>query len=174
MVTRESLQKEYIKLETIDLLEIAANKVDYTKLASSVAKDELIKRQISEEEINGHEPIFTHKNSSEILANYRADLRPWQKVIFYFIWVPRLRSLFTYNFQQGGYVLKSNQSNYYSVAGVLFCIIAVIITNNSDYSFFAMWPIGLAITYIFDILYNKQRQIDGLQKAVDEGKELKW
>jgi hypothetical protein len=174
MISRENLEKKYISLETIGLPEIFSNKDDYTELAASVALAELKKRQVPEEQINSYKPVFTQKNEPEVLTNYLVDLELWEKVAFFIIWIPRLRSYFTYNFQSKGYILKSNQSNYYSISGFIFCMTAIVISNNFDYPFFAMWVIGLIISYMFDILYNKQRQIDGLQKKVSEGKVLKW
>ena len=174
MITRESLQEKYIKLETIDLLEIFANKQDHTELAVSVAHAELRKRQIPEDEINSYQSVFTHENEPIVLKNYLVDLKIWQKLVFYFIWIPRLRIYFNYNFSPGGYILKSNQSNYYSITGFIFFIVAMIISTNYGCPFYIIWIAGLLVSYIFDMLYNKQRQIDGLQKKVNEGKILEW
>jgi len=48
-----------------------------------------------------------------------------------------------------------------------------IISSQYHYPFVTMWGAGFLLAHAFDILYNKQRQIDGMQKKVDEGKVLK-
>ena len=173
MVTYESLQEQYTKLEVFDLLEIYTNKEAYTELAQSVALEELKKRKVPKQDIDSYKPVLIEQNDPEVLKNYLIDLKLWQKIVFYFVWIPRIRSYFTYNFAPEGFILKSNQCNFYSVIGFVFCMLSGIISSQYHYPFVTMWGAGFLVAHAFDILYNKQRQIDGMQKKVDEGKVLK-
>lgn len=64
MVTEESLQKQYIKMKTDDLLHMVANKSGYTQLAISVAIKELKSRKISENEIT-NQGIVIHERRKQ-------------------------------------------------------------------------------------------------------------
>jgi len=86
MVTQEELQKKYTTLATADLLEILANKPDYTQTAIDAAQRELRTRNVSEIDIKSYKsPIETHKEILLEDKSYLVDLAIWQKVIFYFI-----------------------------------------------------------------------------------------
>jgi hypothetical protein len=172
MVTEESLQEQYAKMETDDLLRITANKSGYTELAISVAIEELKKRGITEDQIRKTGEIIHEQANKLWMENCLFDLSFLQKMAYYFIlWMPRLRIYFTKNFKQNGYLLKNDQSNYYSLLGFLFLIITFIfsVLFNSSFLPVSLWPIGFLLSYLFDINFNKQRQIKNLQKIKDEG-----
>ena len=74
MVTYESLQEQYTKLEVFDPLEIYTNKEAYTELAQSVALEELKKRKVPKQDIDSYKPVLIERNDPEVLKNYLIDL----------------------------------------------------------------------------------------------------
>jgi len=168
MVTEEELQEQYAQFDTESLLEIAANKSGFTELANSVALKELRNRKVSEQEIRDYKPILVDKIDPLIRQNCLIDLKVLYKIIFYFVFIPRLRRFFTYNYSPNGYILKLNQSYYYSVVGFSFCILSFAIMEYSGANIFILWCVGFIPAYLFDIGFNKDRQIKKLQEALDK------
>ncbi len=68
-------------------------------------------------------------------------------------------------------MLKVQQANYYLVASISFLILGAISLNFSSSSFSLIWLGGFIPAYLFDIGFNKEKQIRGLQQKVDEGKD---
>lgn len=172
MVTEKSLKEQYAKINTDDLLHIVANKSGYTELAISVAIKELKSRNISENEITKQGIVIHERENKYWMENCLFDLSFFQKLAYYFIlWMSRARYSYSDNFKQEGYLLKVNQSNYYSVLGLLFLIVTFIcvIYSNSLLLLFGIWPSGFLLSYLYDINYNKQKQIRNIQKIKDEG-----
>jgi hypothetical protein len=109
MVTEQDLQEKYAGMQTDDLLEITANRPDYTDLAVSVALDELKRRKIPEGEIRNYKSVITHEIDQNVLDNYLIDLSFFQKLEFFTVIIPLIRKRFHihYDFISTGYVLKS-------------------------------------------------------------------
>jgi hypothetical protein len=97
MVTEQELQEQYAQFDTESLLEIAANKSGFTELANSVALKELRSRKVSEQEIRDYKPILVAKIDPLTRQNCLIDLNVFYKIIFYFVFIPRLRSFITTN-----------------------------------------------------------------------------
>jgi hypothetical protein len=177
MVTNESLREQYSKMLTEDLLEIAKDKVGYTELANTVALEELKRRKVASEEIAKYEPL-ARKINAPTRENCLVDLEfPKKLFYFYVLWFPKARHFYSPNFMQNGYILKSNQSNYYSVLGFISIIATFIIVGslyyNSIVAFLAVWITLFFLSYLFDVYFNRQRQMRNIQKAVDSG-EIPW
>lgn len=172
MVTEQDLKEKYSGMQTKDLLEITANKSDYTELAVFVVLEELKRRKIPLEEISSYKSAFTHEINRKVLDNYLFDLKIFQKLEFFTVAIPLIRKKFhfQYPFLFKGYVLKSQQGNYYLVSGTCFLIASAILSNVSSIPFLIVWITGFILSYLFDIGYNKERQIADLQKKVEDGK----
>ena len=171
MVTRDSLEEKYATLEKDELLEITSNRGDYEKIAVEVALQELKRRKVSNEEINHYLSKTAYRPDHATIDKYFIDLSFFQKVVSYFFLLPRYRYYFTMPFTTEGTALKAQQANYYLVAGVSFLILGAISANFYLSSFLVIWPSGFIIAYLFDIGFNKQWQITGLRKKVDQGKD---
>ncbi|MBS1526339.1 MAG: hypothetical protein JST19_11860 [Bacteroidetes bacterium] len=168
MVTEEELQEKYAQFDTESLLEIATNKYSFIELANSVALKELRKRKIPEQEIRNYKPVMVKNIDPLTRQNCLIDLNIFYKIFFYFIFIPRLRAYFTYNYAPNGYLLKLNQSYYYSVIGFSFLLLSTLIIAYSKINFFILWCPGFIPGYLFDIGFNKSRQIKNLQEALDK------
>ena len=176
MVTEESLNELYRKMSTEDLLEIAKDKIGYTELANSVALEKLKHRKVTPNEITQYESIFP-KIDDDTKRNCLVDLEFSKKLLYFFVlWFPRARRLFASNFRQDGYILKIGQSNYYSVLGFIFVVASFIIASKLFYNltaFLILWIAFFFLSYLFDIYFNRQRQMENIQKAIDSG-EIPW
>ena len=175
MVTKEDLQERYAKMPTEDLLEITKDKSGCTELAISVACDELRHRRVPREEIINYRPVLG-KISEMTIKNCLIDLSFWQKVLyFYVLWFPKARYYYQPGFMQNGYILKDNQSNYYSIVGGIsfFVAIGYSFSSNSMVVFICTSIVLFFLCYLFDIYYNRDRQMKNIQKAVDQG-EIPW
>jgi len=179
MVDRESLQEKYAKMDTDDLLEITSNKTDYTELAVSVALEELKKRNVPESEIKSHVSILAYNPDQKTIDNYFVDLNIFQKAVSYFLLVLFYKMIihrfYRYNaapnLYEARYVLKTQQANYYMIAGIIFLIIGVVLSNTYKANFLIIWFSGFVISFLFDIGYNKNRQISQIQEKVDQGND---
>lgn len=171
MVTEEELIQQYVKMTTDELLHIVSNKSGYTELAITVAKKELRYRKVSESEIENLSQIIHDQENKFWMDNCLFDLRILAKLAYYFIlWLPRMRYYYQSNFKQEGYLLKLNQSNYYTLLGVVFFILTIVFSayTNSVIAL-GIWPLGFILTYLYDLFYNRKRQINKFQKIIKEG-----
>jgi len=170
VVTKNSLVEKYATLEKDNLLEIMSNRSDYEEVAVSVALEELKRRKVSDEEINHYVSKIAYKPDQTTINKYFIDLNFFQKLASYFFIIPRYRYYFTMPFTTNGTVLKAQQANYYLVASVSFLIVGAISANLYLSLFLIIWPFGFIIAYLFDIGFNKGRQISDLRQKVDHGK----
>ncbi len=162
---------------TDDLLEIAKDKIGYTELANTIALEELKHRKMPSQEIAQYEPL-DRKINAHTKENCLIDLEFPKKLLYFFVlWFPKARQLYSPNFMQNGYILKSDQSNYYSVLGFISIVTTLIIIHNLYYNstvaFLVMWIALFLLSYLFDVYSNRQRQIRNIQKAVDSD-EIPW
>lgn len=173
IVTKESLRLRYKEMETVDLLEIIAKKEDYTELAVLVALEELKYRRIPDEEIKNYHSM--NPKATSLTENNITDLAFYQKMLFFLLWIPKIRGLFTRSFRSGDYILKNQQSNYYSIVGFVILFPSYLLTNRlNPLFFFALMVSGFILTYLFDILFNNARQIKTMQLKIMQGKSLWW
>ncbi len=168
MVTEAELQEKYAQFDTESLLEIATNKYGFTELANSVALKELKKRKVPDQEIRDYKPVVVNKIDPLTRQNCLIDLNIFYKVFFYFVFIPALRRYISYNYSPKGYLLKLHQSYYYSVIGFCFCVLSFAIMEYSGINIFMLWCLGFIPAYVFDISFNKDRQIRKLQEALDK------
>jgi hypothetical protein len=68
-----------------------------------------------------------------------------------------------------GYALKYQQQNYYSIVGFSLFVVSILSTNLYRESFLYIWISGFLVAYLFDVGYNKNRQIYILQEKVEQG-----
>jgi hypothetical protein len=169
MVTKESLQEQYKNFETPGLLEIVSPNSGYTELAVAVARDELKYRNVPMNVIKNYRPVLTAVDPL-VLQNYLVDLPVFVKIVSFVLWFPRVRRVYVRDFTDGGYVLKNNQSTYYSFVGFLFCVASLVSLNYIPLGYL-IWPAGFIPAYLFDISYNRERQERRLQQKVSEGND---
>lgn len=169
-MTPEELKKTYLKLSTVELLEIVDNKFDYTALAVSIALAELASREVSEQDINHYKDSQIEKAITFIKRNISDDLNLLQKNLFYFIWFPLINFAFKQNFRDDNYILKLKQANYYSLIGFLVFISTGVLSaifNYNNLISFAIWIVGFIPAYIFDEKFNREKQINKLKILYD-------
>ena len=155
MINRESLQDEYAKMGTYDLLEITSNKSDYTELAVSVALDELNKRNVPEAEIKSYVSVFAYKPDKKTIDKYFVDFNIFHKAGNYTLVIPIVKYKTSSDFcRYTGFALKAQQANYYLVMGTAFLIIAIILAANYQASFLLIWSSGFFISFLFYLRLN--------------------
>jgi hypothetical protein len=165
-MTREDLQEQYAALSTNELLEIIDRKFDYTELAVTVALEEIGRRNLSEENIREYKEEQVAQAKSFIKKNIVDDLNVFQKILFFFIWLPLLNFPFKQNFRDGGYILKLKQANYYSLLGFVFMVFIAFSSGSnphSDLTDFTIWFLSFLPAYGFDEYFNRKRQIRRLR-----------
>jgi len=175
-MTPEELKKTYSSLSTSQLLEIVDSKFEYTELAVSIALAELATRNISEEEIKDYKHEQIEKVDSFIKKNIYEDLNIFQKIWFYFMWIPVINFITKMNFRDAGAVLKIKQANYYSWCGFIFCaasaIIAISFDPLNEWLIYLFWILGFVITTAFDETVNRKRQIEKLEAMFEKSKVI--
>ena len=134
-------------------------------MANSVALKELRKRKTPVQDIRDYKPVLVDKIAPLTRQNCLVDLNIFYKVLFYFVFVPQLRRYFTYNYLPNGYILKQDQSYYHSTVGFSFFLISLMLMAYSGINFFMVRCSGFIPAYIFDIGFNKDRQIKNLQEV---------
>jgi hypothetical protein len=142
MITEESLREQYVKMTTDELLHIVSNKSGYTELAITIATKELRHRNVSEAQVTKLGQIIHEQENKYWMDNCLLDLRMSAKLAYYFIlWFPRVRYYFQNNFNQEGYLLKLNQSNYYSLLGAVSFILTLgFSAYTNSFLSLGLWP----------------------------------
>lgn len=174
MITKEDLEKKYLKLSNRELLDILDNKHQYTELAVIVALKELSKRNIDEKEIKSYKENQVKEAEIFIKKNIVDDLNFFQKNIFFFLWLPFINFLFKRSFIDDGYILKLKQANYYSWFGFISCILSSIIKTRfetSELFFWGIWIFSFPIAFYYDEYFNRYNQIKKLRKIFGEPEE---
>jgi hypothetical protein len=165
-MTREDLQEQYAALSTNELLEIIDRKFDYTELAVTVALEEIGRRNLSEANIREYKEEQVAQANKFIKKNIVDDLNVFQKVLFFFIWLPLLNFPFKQNFRDGNYILKLKQANYYSLLEFVFMVLIASCSgfaSHSDLTVFTIWFLSFLPAYGFDEYFNRKWQIRKLQ-----------
>jgi len=165
-MTREDLQERYAALSTNELLEIIDRKFDYTELAVTVALEEIGRRNLSEENIREYKEEQEAQARSFIKKNIVDDLNVFQKILFFFIWLPLLNFPFKQNFRDDGYILKLKQASYYSLLGFVFMALTALSAEfapQSNLTALTIWFLSFLPVYGFDEYFNRKRQIRKLR-----------
>lgn len=168
MIDRDSLVEKYEQMTAEDLLYILSAGSAYTDLAKTVAHEQLIKQGITGDEINKFLSNTTYDYSPEIRSNAFADIKLWQKLFLFFIWPPRIRGWVNNKFYTKHQILKVRKSNYYLVAGVSLFIISYIIYAAIQINLLISWAFSFVPAYLFDIGYNKNRQIKVIKEQLEK------
>jgi hypothetical protein len=158
MISQEDLQKTYSAFSTDELLAIVRQPGDYTQLAVSVAKEELAKRNVTEDqELDFDKRV---EQAKTIALRYASEeLSIGLKFFFYFIWIPLLHFAVKQNLREGGFRLKVQQAGYYSIAGfITFVITALVSTvlNLTDWPAGFVWALLIVPALFLDKYVNKK------------------
>lgn len=119
--SKEELQKKYATLSDAQILDVLANKSNYTNIAFDVAFEELKKRNISEQETEQYIHIVQEERKQTI-ENKQLHLIG---KILYFVLAFSFIGIFAAflnkeDYEKRGSVHKSRQILYYSVFGIVF------------------------------------------------------
>jgi hypothetical protein len=175
MVTKEDLERKYKNLSNSELLNIIENKFNYTELAVIVALEEISRRNITEKDISKFKKEKIKEAEEFVVKNIVDDLTFFQKIFYYFLWLPFFTFAFRANLYHDGYILKYKQANYYSWLGFLCVLFVSILDTKFEFSFFVfliIWMILFIPCYYFDEFFNRNVQIKKLRQIYKQnGKE---
>ena len=174
MITKEELEHSYSNMTNNELLEILDRKQEHTEMAVLVALQELTNRNLTEEDFTDFKEEKVEKATQLQQQYVMDDLSLVPKIFFYFIWVP----VFTFHFKrklvEAGSILKLKQAHYYSLSGFIAFVLVCIIDAIYDPYLSVLYTIMVALfipSYFFDEFYNRQKQIERIQKMVREQQE---
>ncbi|MES2110636.1 MAG: hypothetical protein V4577_17895 [Bacteroidota bacterium] len=102
------------------------------------------------------------KREEQVLEKATADLSIFYKALCFIIFIRRFKGISLFKLDSDS-ILKRQQSNYYGVTGFSFFITGILLTSNFNVPFLLAWCAGFGLSYLFDILYNRQRQIDDIK-----------
>jgi hypothetical protein len=176
MPTEQELREKYCRMKTDELMDMVANKTDYTEMAVSVTLSELERRDVPLESVRNLQPAIA-PGVAPWRKNCLFDLNFFQKLASYFLGMFTIirpvrffiRTLYSPGFWAEGYLLKASQFNYYAIAGFVFLVVAFASNRFSGLLIGGIWAGGFVPVYLFDMGYNKQRQLDKLQKILEQG-----
>jgi len=174
MITKEELVNTYSQMTNQELLDIVDRKFEHTEIAVLVALQELSKRNLTEEDIVAYKLEKVNKVNKFLRQNIVDDLNLLQKNFFFFVWFPLFTFPFKRNFVEDGNFLKLKQAHYYSLAGLAAFIIVCLFNAIYDPALSISIAIVVALfipTYFFDEFFNRQKQIERLQKYFREQQE---
>jgi hypothetical protein len=169
MVTKEDLQQKYQKLSTEKLIEIIDNKVNYTELALEVAKAEFVSRNASKQDVAD----YVWKKIDNTNSAVEKSIEPigfFQKLLFFFLFIPLLHFAFKMNYRSDGATLKLRQSNYYSLIGFITLILSTLAIvafnwNVADSTVLGIWMIFFIPAYLLDDYFNKRIIIERINRV---------
>ncbi|GAB3931697.1 hypothetical protein [Mucilaginibacter myungsuensis] len=175
MVTEESLRKRYQKYTSSALATILVNKSDYTDIAVMIVREELLSRGVREVELANPKGVKRQAIDRDTRKYYLTDLMLWHKLLFYVIWLPNgIRSMLMDAIVRPGFILRSQQANYYSVTGATSLMLAICLGYyyGAD-KFFYAWAGAFVLVLLFDIGCNCKRLMRNLKKMSAKG-EFPW
>ena len=177
MITKEDLQQKYQKLSTEKLIEIIDNKANYTELAVEVAVAEFNSRNVPEKEVVDYR-VKQVDNFNLAIERSVEPLGFFQKLLFFFLFIPLLHFAFKMNYKSDGATLKLRQSNYYSLLGfisLLLSTLTIVALNRdvADSTVLGIWMIFFIPAYLLDDHFNKRIIIERTRKILVEDYDLK-
>jgi len=185
MVTKESLEEQYAKLETAQLLEIININSGYTDMAIAVALAVLKHRDVPVESIEDAREAAPVEVDPELLENCLVDLSFFQKFFFYIAWpISAYGSLYRLilrsadqsqlPFRRNGYILKSYQSSFYSLYGFILTMVAMATSTSIGDSAWLVWIGGFGIPYAIDQLFNREKLTKKIERIISERGDFEW
>lgn len=178
MITKEDLQHKYQQLPTERLMQIIDNRSNYTELAVEVAIAEFTSRNVPEEEIRDYRLKQIGNLHSAIEKTTVHQLNFFQKLLFFFLFIPLLNFAFKMNYKSDGFSLKLRQSNYYSLIGFLSLMLSTTTLvafdwDIADSTVLGIWMIFFIPAYLLDDFFNKRILIERTKKSlIENGFEL--
>lgn len=175
MVTRESLEKYYSNMSTEDLVAIVERQSHFTEMALEVVYEELQNRDIDMLVPDFYAELREdHKISPLILHNYLTDLNFWYKPCMFVLLIPRFRYPIIREMNNGGFLLKAQQANYYLVTGCAGLFAGMVASvGAAGWLFLFVWLGSFFLAYLFDVVYNCSRLKRNLRKVITSG-EIPW
>lgn len=154
-ISKEEIQKRYSSFSDKDILEIIANKNDYTEVAISVAYEELNKRNIALEDAESYSQEVKEEKK-RIIENKRLGFI--SKLFYYLFSFTGMGFLTAYlnreDYKKKGSVYKGKQILYYSLFGVGFMFFSIFSSFFEPLKAVAL--IILPITFIAALLLENK------------------
>jgi hypothetical protein len=144
-------------LSTEELYFIVNNKIRYTETIVRVAQQELRNRNPTREEINHFKKVQARR-AKVIDGDIHEDLLLWEKILFFFIFIPRFHFLVLRDYRKRKYVLKVRQAGYFMVAGAVFFLPILLVGAERFFSLKTaaiLWAASFPVAYAFNYYYYK-------------------
>ncbi|MBS1662802.1 MAG: hypothetical protein JST68_17285 [Bacteroidetes bacterium] len=167
-MTVEEIKAQCETLSNEELYTIVHNKIRYNYTIVSVAQAELKRRKISKDE---HKSLTNEqtRRSKVIVGDIHEDVLLWEKILFFFIPVPRFHTLVMRDYRRKGYVLKVKQSAFFNLAGTALFFV-LLIGIGIPFSLIVaggLWVVGFLVTYFLNQYYFKGRTIRRLAARME-------
>lgn len=144
-ISKEELEKRYAGFNDEKILNILANKADYTPTAIEVANKEFIKRQLNLQYL-AEETKKIEEAKKESIENKELNL--FSKLLYYIFSFTGVGFIVAYlnrkDYKEKGSLKKSTQVIYYSATGFVFIIICILYSLLFNYNGNYLFPILLS------------------------------
>ena|ERR1700744_3562656 len=170
-MTIDEIKARCESLSTEELHFIVNNKIQYTEVIVRIAQQELKKRNPTKEEIARFKKEQAQWKKI-IDGDIHEDLMLWEKIVFFFIFFPRIHFLVMRDYRKRRYILKIKQAGYYmTVGGISFLI---LLTTNLE-KFLSLqtavivWACACLAAHIYNHYYFKAKTIRRLAERMNNG-----
>ena len=160
-MTVDEIKARCESLSTEELYQVVNNKIQYTEIIVRIAQEELRRRSPTKEQISRFKKGQV-RQAKKIDGDIREDLMLWEKIVFFFIFIPRFHYLVLRDYRKRHYLLKVRQAGYFMVTGGGFFLLFMLIGAEKFFSLktaIILWASGFLGAYAFNYYYFKARII---------------
>jgi hypothetical protein len=169
-MTIDEIKARCESLSTEELHFIVNNKIQYTEVIVRVAQQELKKRNPTKEELARFKKEQAQRNKI-IDGDIHEDLMLWEKIVFFFIFIPGLHALVMRDYRKRRYILKVRQARYYMTLGAISCLVLILANVENFLSLkiaAILWAAAYLATHVYNYYYFKARTIRNLAERMDD------
>lgn len=166
-MTVEEIKEKCESLSNDELYTIVNNKIKYNYTIVSTAQAELKRRNVSKDEHKSLKKEQTRR-SKIIEGDIDADVLMWEKILFFFIPLPRLHRMVIRDYKNRGFVLKVKQASYFTIIGFVSFFLLMAVAIPVSYELAGILWLGIFLAaYLFNSYYFKQRTIRRLAERME-------
>jgi len=128
--TPQELAERYATLSNVQLFEILNDRDGYTPEAVMMAKEEIDRRNLAEDEIQRYVAELADYNTVTV-KKAAIQLVFWEKLFFFFVWfTPGFISIaLGMNYHHDGYDTKLRQSRFFRLSGFTSLILVGVLSS---------------------------------------------
>ena len=164
----EEIRQQCASLSNEELLLVVNNKRLYTEQIVKIAYQEINKRKLPKQEVKEIEKAQARR-SKVLTGDFLTDLLLFEKIGFFFMFLPNIHRFVLWDYRKKGYLLKVRQAYYFIVSGAAFFLLGLLLFSLHVRLLvcFVFWVLGFVAAFILNQSYFKERIIRWLKSRTN-------